>query len=622
MICPHCKKAIHVKELLDVSKIKLNNTDASAKPLLCQKCNLQIYLKFSSAKVLIGTFIALFGLSRIGLLQMKYHFVLGPYIFLSVLCIAFVAMEISPKPNIIEIEKYSKLLLLNFVFKVFLITMSGYLFTAIYLNIAPDRNNLAEIYGTVKSINIQNGMFNYIELNSDPYNLKYMIQDRFDSKAAHLQKDSKIRLYVEKYPSITGDSYRVWEIKSDNNEVLLPYEDLKITRRFAGSHEYTPIIKLLAIALLGYFVTRRFSRNAENIITESNIEAATTDKAVRDKPNIAGRYLNVRRLFTLKRALIVATILVIALNINFRHVSDREAVKIAFDFLTKAGIQLSTTPHVEKLNKPDMPFYFEILDFVLQNIVFRHNDGKKVIVGEELKEDHYLAISDSREVAYYSNRKIEKEVFKKYNISPDNRKPRNWPTLLTENKAKELAVFYANKIGLPKDVEFSHMFLNLAYNGTWDATWIRKLNGYPYEGDSCNISIMAIDGELHSYNKRFTGKPCPTVVKVTKEDAIEKGWKKISSYVNTENIKNEFDITSSELKIIQPNVFLGMVISNVFWKSKSSRLAWVINYKMRSEQTLEQNEQKRMQFHYHDHFTIYIDAASKKFLGGQTGMSR
>jgi len=378
---------------------------------------------------------------------------------------------------------------------------------------------------------------------------------------------------------------------------------------------------LLAIALLGYFITRRFSRNAENIITESSIEANPTDKAERDNTNNAGINVNVRRLFTFKRAVTIVTILVIALYFNFSHVSDREAVKIASDFLTKAGVQLSTTPHVEKLNKPDMPFYFEVFDFVLQNIVFRHSGGKKIIVGEELKEDHYLSISDSKEVAYYSNRKIEKEVFKKYNISPDNRKPRNWPTLLTESKAKEFAVFYANKIGIPKDVEFSQMYLNLQYNGTWDAVWRRKLNGYLYERDSFHVSVMAIDGELYSYNKNFTGKPCPTEVRVTKEDAIEKGWKKVASYFNSEKseqVKNEYEIISSELMIVQPNVFLGMVIPKVFWQSKSSRLAWVIKYKLKVEPTVNEYESKLYRFGYHGDFTIYVDAATKSILGGET----
>ena len=618
MKCPNCNNNIPYKKLL---KTQADGGNSAEESMLCPGCSEPVYFRFNQYVLFFSTFIALLGLSKIGSLQMQYHFALASYIFLSVVCIAFVGVRLTSKPSTLEQIKHSKIHQLNFAFYLFLITMSGYLVTAVYLNIAPDQKSLVEINGTVKSLNIQNGMFNYIELNNDPYNLKYLIQDRFESKAAYLPKNSRIKLYVEKNPSITGDSYRVWEIKSDNNEILLPYYDLKVTRGFAGSLEYTPIFKLLGIALLGYFVTLRFKKNADKRISESDKETVSGDSATQYKTGEVSNSIKVKRPYRVKAGLTIVTALVIAIYFLYHHISDDEAVKIASTFLTKAGIPYSSQPHIENLKKPEMPFFFNVLDFVLGNIVFNHNNGKKVIVGEELKEDHYLSINDSKEVGYYSNRKIEKEVYKKYNISPDNRKPRNWPTLLTESKAKELAVYYANKIGLPKDVEFSQMYLNLQYNGTWDATWIRKLNGYPYEGDSCHVSIMAIDGELHSYNKRFSGKPCPTVVKVTKEEAIEKGWEKVTSIFNSEKskkVKNEYDVTSSELMIVQPNVFLGRVIPNVFWKSKNSRLAWVIRYRLKAEPTVNGYESKLYQFGHHGDFKIYVDAANKRILGGET----
>ncbi len=75
---------------------------------------------------------------------------------------------------------------------------------------------------------------------------------------------------------------------------------------------------------------------------------------------------------------------------------------------------------------------------------------------------------------------------------------------------------------------------------------------------------------------------------------------------------------SVELKIVQPNVFLGYVIP--IWKSKNSRLAWVVEYELRGEPDPMKYENKRADFNYHDKFVIKIDAATKKFLGGETGI--
>jgi hypothetical protein len=204
-------------------------------------------------------------------------------------------------------------------------------------------------------------------------------------------------------------------------------------------------------------------------------------------------------------------------------------------------------------------------------------------------------------------------MFRKYNIERDSRKPRKWPPFLPESRAKEIIFALADKIALPNDVELSKVQIN-DDDGTWNAAWIRKHNGYVYEENHVRISIMAVDGEFYSYVKRFQGKPCPTEVKVTKEEAIEKGWKKVSSYLDY--VKLGYEVESAELKIVQPNAFLGFVIP--MWKSKNSRLAWVINYA--PKKPLDDN--KRMESGYHDRFVIKIDAANKSFLSGVTGMYR
>jgi hypothetical protein len=248
MRCPHCKDRIRIKELLAISNIKLFEAEPSKDNMVCPKCNKQIYFGFDNILLLAGAFIALLGLSKIGLFQMKYNFVLTSYVFLSVLCIAFLGMKLYSKPSDFELIKTSKAHLLNLIFYISLLVTSIYMVTAIYSNSIPNIKSLVEISGTVKSINIQNRMFNYIELNNDPYNMKYLIQDTFDSKAAHVGKNTKIQLLVEKYPNFTGDSYLVWEVKS-GDEILLPYEDLSIIRKYKGKLGYTPLIKLLVIFL-------------------------------------------------------------------------------------------------------------------------------------------------------------------------------------------------------------------------------------------------------------------------------------------------------------------------------------------------------------------------------------
>lgn len=245
---------------------------------------------------------------------------------------------------------------------------------------------------------------------------------------------------------------------------------------------------------------------------------------------------------------------------------------------------------------------------------------KEVVVGRrgDFKLSADIDCSSTEVVALYRHDIVSK-VFRKYNISRDNRKERNWPMLLSESKAKEIILSYANKIGLPKDVELSNIELDKQYNGTWTAYWKRKCNGFAYEDDSFFIAIMAIDGEFYSYGKFFLGKPCPTKVKVTKEEAIAKGWDKISKYFDSskwEKLKNEYEVKSTELKIVQPNVFLGFVIP--IWKSENSRLAWVINY----APIIPPDDNKRIEIGYHDRFVIKIDAATKRFLGGETGAYR
>lgn len=320
----------------------------------------------------------------------------------------------------------------------------------------------------------------------------------------------------------------------------------------------------------------------------------------------------------MKKIIIITSIIsvllvIIVINPNHCNMSDKDAVLASKQFLIKTGMPYKAEPCVVNYdNNVNKTWLLSILFWLDPS----DKDGKHLVVKGAGNEQYYITVNCGQEITKYRNPGLRTEILRKYSISTDNRKPRKWPPLLSEYKAKEIAVSYANKIGLSKEVIFSRMWLDLDHDGTWTAFWNRTFNGYPYEDDSLRIEIMAIEGEFYLYGKRFLGKPCPTEVKVTKEEAIAKGWKKIAKYFDTGKwgkLKNEYEVKSAELKIVQPNTFLGFVVP---WKSKNSRLAWVIKFAPK----IPPDDKKRIEIGYHDRFVIKIDAATKSFLGGETGM--
>jgi hypothetical protein len=303
-------------------------------------------------------------------------------------------------------------------------------------------------------------------------------------------------------------------------------------------------------------------------------------------------------------------------KVNHSDISDSNAILLANRFISKLDIKTNKLPHIseEDSNKP-----FLFLPWLLHTFdkLFLTDKAKHIVVGED---NHELTIDVSckdKEVVYFADWQAMEKVLRKYNIW-GNKKPK-WPRILTDKEANYLLLLYANKIGLPQDVVFSNTVLDLQSHGTWAGSWIRKLNGFPYEDDYIRIEVMAIDGEFFSYRKVFKGRSCTTIVKVSEEDAIAIGWEKITNYFDAkkwEQVKKEYEVKSAQLKIVQPNVFLGHVIP--LWKSNKSRLAWVIEYDLRKETDSKQYDIKRAEFFYHDKFIIKIDALSGRFLGGVT----
>jgi hypothetical protein len=289
---------------------------------------------------------------------------------------------------------------------------------------------------------------------------------------------------------------------------------------------------------------------------------------------------------------------------------------LSTEFLQKIEIETVQKSFSLSSNQDLLSWLMNITGNVLAN-----KNIKEVVVGSRNYREIELDVScTEKEVISFFNWQLRDKIFQKFNISHDNRKPRKWPHTLSADEAKKLLLNYAKKIGIPHDAEFSALKLDLQNHGTWNGYWIRRLNGFPYEDDSITVGIMPIDGEFYSYRKKYFGRTCPTYVNVTREDAISSGWDKIRKYIDekiSDNIKREYEVRSAELRIIQPNVFLGMVVP--IWKSKQSRLAWVIEYELRAEPTAIKYENKLDEFGHHDKFILKFDSATNKFLGGETG---
>lgn len=296
-------------------------------------------------------------------------------------------------------------------------------------------------------------------------------------------------------------------------------------------------------------------------------------------------------------------IVLIAIFLITNHISSKNAINTAKLFCAKAGLHLRQEPSVEFLMPTLLGDSFALTKSV-------------VITDENGNDGSVLIYFNNKNSIRYINHGIRSKASKKYKLPLVGTDPLTYPDFLPESKAKKNIFNISDKIGIPDDFEFTEIRLN-KMQGTWYGLWTRKYSGFAYENDSILIQIMAMEGEFYTFSKTCLGSPCLVDVKVTKEEAIAKGWEKIGKYFDDEKwktLKKEYEVKAAELKIIQPNVFLGFVIS--MWKNSDSRLAWVIEY----APIKEPDADKRLEIGYHDRFVIKIDAATKDFLGGITGM--
>lgn len=261
MKCPQCNNRIPIADLLHGKKREMPTDVIKISGMKCPACNISLYYTFSKVWLWASTILALLGLSKIGHFQMKYNYVLQIYILIAVFGIMFLSLRLSTTPGSLARIRISKLYLLNFVIYLFLSATFVYLASDIYTTLAPAKSSLVEVVGQVKDISIRNRRFAFITLSSDPHNVKYIVKDKFDSPAAHLQPGARVSLFVEKDPSIAGDSYMVWEVR-DGANILLPYEDLKTIRKYEANLNRVPFFRLFIVLLLGFVGSRCLLRKS------------------------------------------------------------------------------------------------------------------------------------------------------------------------------------------------------------------------------------------------------------------------------------------------------------------------------------------------------------------------
>jgi len=171
------------------------------------------------------------------------------------------------------------------------------------------------------------------------------------------------------------------------------------------------------------------------------------------------------------------------------------------------------------------------------------------------------------EKVYYKQYKITKEVWHVY-----------WPEFMLEEKAKKIAYSIAEKLQIPSDMVFERIKKK---EGVWNAFWIRKIDGYKYEGDVVIISIMGATGEFVAYTKRYREPPSSTTeMKISREQALEMGWDKFQKYLPWKmkrmgkRARDLYRVSADPL-IIQTGVFRQ---SPEPVNIRGAKLAWVIRY--------------------------------------------
>jgi hypothetical protein len=264
-------------------------------------------------------------------------------------------------------------------------------------------------------------------------------------------------------------------------------------------------------------------------------------------------------------------------------ISNEEAVKIANNFCNKLNLTCKGEPsirdHIAGLNHMLIRDYFSIhypeipvwdphkKNFVL--VVYNGTPGRVDYISFEIR-------NKSKSVEGYQNFPIYNHYEQKYvhegrSKSGSPYTYRDWPEVMSEEKAMKIFNSIAKKIGIPSDMFFERIEKHKRA-GVWNAIWLRKKNGYQYEGDAISMSIIGATGEFIGYTKTYFGQPSATDVKINKDQALELGWKNLKKNISwrlRKRVKEIYD-ANAKLLILRQNYNKN--------KYKTSKLAWVIKY--------------------------------------------
>lgn len=290
------------------------------------------------------------------------------------------------------------------------------------------------------------------------------------------------------------------------------------------------------------------------------------------------------KLFKRPAAIIVIAGALALLVFSLSGLSDKDAIEIAKRFYQKTGVRVTSESWV------DSHWLIELM-----------TGEKEVVLGERKRHFSILTLSTkTEEVASFTLLQWKEAAAEKQN-----------QVALSESEAKETIIGLASKIGLPGDFELNTITLDKK-DGLWGGIWKRKYHGYPFEKDMISIGIRKSDGEFFSYWKSSSGRPCPTDVVVTRENAQEIARNKVHSLLADERAHlQDYVVSSPELKIVQPNAVFGRFFP---YHRAGSRLAWVVMYTViDSKQDLTIGNAN-----FKEWFVIKIDAATGKVIGGRS----
>ena len=161
---------------------------------------------------------------------------------------------------------------------------------------------------------------------------------------------------------------------------------------------------------------------------------------------------------------------------------------------------------------------------------------------------------------------------------------RNIPDKLfnDQQKVQQTLLTTASKLRIPKDMVLNRI-KNDKKSEIWEGIFIRKRDGFQYAHDKITIGIWDKTGEIASYKKVYMGTECPTIVKITENDAKLTAWNLARNFMFGDVYKRASQLYNvrAQLLIVQPDYLrMGLNFGEEFFqpiKQRPSRLAWVVS---------------------------------------------